>query len=66
MAAKNKVTVSVEPPTRRPSAVERRAAQTTMLAAQQATLKQEAADRRLNAQRPHPTSHAGGATPRAS
>jgi hypothetical protein len=49
MAAKNKVTVSVEPAARRPTAVERRAAQTAMLATQQARLKEEAADRRLKA-----------------
>jgi hypothetical protein len=46
IAAKNKVTVSVQPTTRRPNSAERRAAQIATLATQQATLKQEAADRR--------------------
>jgi hypothetical protein len=46
MAAKNKVTVSVVPTTRRPTSAERRAAESSALAAQQSTLKQEAADRR--------------------
>jgi hypothetical protein len=47
MAAKNKMTVSVEPSMRRPTSLERRAAQTATLATHQAKLKQEAADRRL-------------------
>ncbi len=47
MAAKHKMTVSVEPSMRRPTSVQRRAAQTAKLATRQATLKQEAADRRL-------------------
>lgn len=47
MAAKNKMTVSVEPSVRRPTPLERRAAQTATLATHQATLKAEAADRRL-------------------
>jgi hypothetical protein len=46
MAAKNKMTVSVQPTARRLTAAERRAARTGTLATQQATLKQEAADRR--------------------
>ena len=46
MAAKNKVTVSVGPPARQLTAAERRAARIGTLATQQATLKQEAADRR--------------------
>jgi hypothetical protein len=46
MAAKNKMTVSVEPTARRTTSAERRAAQIAMLATRQATLKQEAADRR--------------------
>ena len=46
MAAKNKMTVSVQPSARRMTAAERRAARIGTLATQQATLKQEAADRR--------------------
>jgi hypothetical protein len=46
MAAKHKVTVSMQPTNRRPSSAERRAAQIESLANQQATLKQEAAERR--------------------
>ncbi|HWE08251.1 MAG TPA: hypothetical protein VG325_02785 [Solirubrobacteraceae bacterium] len=46
MAAKRKVTVSMQPSNRRPSGAERRAAQIASLATQQAELKQEAADRR--------------------
>ena len=46
MATKNKMTVSVGPTARRPTSAERRAAQIGALATQQATLKQEAADRR--------------------
>jgi hypothetical protein len=46
MAPRNKVTVSVQPTTRRPTSAERRAAQIASLAAHQAKLKQEAADRR--------------------
>lgn len=46
MAAKHKVTVSMQPTNRRPSSAERRAAQIASLATQQAELKQQAADRR--------------------
>lgn len=46
MAAKHKVTVSVDPPTHRPTAIERRAALTAAIAGQQQTLKREAAERR--------------------
>jgi hypothetical protein len=46
MAAKNKMTVSVGPTARRPTSAERRAAQIATLATRQATLKQDAADRR--------------------
>ena len=46
MAPRNKVTVSVQPTTRRPTSAERRAAQIATLATHQAKLKQEAADRR--------------------
>jgi hypothetical protein len=46
MAAKNKMTMSVGPTAQRLTAAERRAAQIGTLATQQATLKQEAADRR--------------------
>ncbi len=45
MAAKHKVTVSAQPPNRRPSSVERRAAQIASISTKQAELKQEAADR---------------------
>ncbi len=47
MAPKNKVVVSVQPTTRRPTSAERRAAQAETLSTHQAKLKQEAADRRL-------------------
>jgi hypothetical protein len=46
MAAKNKVTVSVDRPTLRPTPAERRAALTAAIAGQQQTLKREAAERR--------------------
>ena len=46
MAAKHKMTVSMQPTNRRPSAAERRAAQAASLLTKQADLKQEAADRR--------------------
>jgi hypothetical protein len=46
MAPKQKMTVSVGPTAQRLTAAERRAAQIGALATQQATLKQEAADRR--------------------
>ncbi|HUO69708.1 MAG TPA: hypothetical protein VMU39_02945 [Solirubrobacteraceae bacterium] len=46
MGAKNKVTVSVQPTTRRPTSAERRSAQIASFSTQQARLKQEAADRR--------------------
>jgi hypothetical protein len=46
MAPKNKVTVSVQPTTARPSTAERRAAQIAALSTHQAKLKQEAAERR--------------------
>ena len=46
MAAKNKVTVSMRPTTRRPTSAERHAAQAATLSNHQAKLKQEAADRR--------------------
>ncbi len=46
MAATNKVTVSVQPAVRRPTSAERHAAQAAELAAHQAKLKQEAAERR--------------------
>lgn len=46
MAAKHKVTVSVQPTNRRPSSAERRAAQIAALSTRQAELKQEAAERR--------------------
>jgi hypothetical protein len=46
MAAKHKVTVSVQPINRRPSSAERRAAEIASVANKQAQLKQEFADRR--------------------
>lgn len=46
MAAKHKVTVSMQTATARRSTAERRAAQIAALSTHQATLKQEAADRR--------------------
>jgi hypothetical protein len=46
MASKNKVTVSRQPTTTRPTTAERRAAQIAALSTHQAKLKQEAADRR--------------------
>ena len=46
MAAKHKVTVSMQPATARLSTAERRAAQIAALSTHQATLKQEAANRR--------------------
>jgi hypothetical protein len=46
MAAKEKVTVSTQPTTRRGTTAERRAAQLASLSTRQAELKQEAADRR--------------------
>jgi hypothetical protein len=46
MAAKHKVTVSVQPTDRRLTSAERRAAQIASLSSKQAELKQEAADRR--------------------
>jgi hypothetical protein len=46
MAAKPKVTVSMQPTNHRPTTAERRAAQIVALSTRQAELKQEAADRR--------------------
>jgi hypothetical protein len=46
MAAKPKVTVSIQPTNHRPTTAERRAAQIAALSTRQAELKQEAADRR--------------------
>ncbi len=47
MAAKHKMTVSIQSTSRnRPSSAERRAAQIAWLSTQQAELKREAADRR--------------------
>ena len=46
MAAKPKVTVSVQPTNHRPTTAERRAAQIASLSTRQAELKLEAADRR--------------------
>ena len=46
MAAKHRVTVSAQPPNRRPTSAERHAAEIASLSTRQADLKQEAADRR--------------------
>jgi hypothetical protein len=46
MAAKHKVTVSVQPTNRRPNSAERRAAEIASISNKQAELKQEFADRR--------------------
>lgn len=46
MAAKHKMTVSVQPPKHRPTSAERRAAQVEMISTKQAELKREAAERR--------------------
>ena len=46
MAAKQQVTVSVQPMTRRPTSAERLAAHAASLATKQAELKREAAERR--------------------
>jgi hypothetical protein len=46
MAARNKVTVSVQPAKHRPTSAERRAAQVEMISGKQAELKREAAERR--------------------
>jgi hypothetical protein len=46
MAAKNKVTLSVEPPKHGLTSAERRAARVEMISTKQAELKAEAAERR--------------------
>ena len=46
MAARHKVTVSVQPAKHRPTSAERRAAQVEMVSTKQADLKREAAERR--------------------
>ena len=46
MAVKHKVSVSIDPPTYRPTATQRRAALTAAIAGEQQTLKREAAERR--------------------
>ena len=46
MAAKNKVTVSVQPKKQPPSSAQRRAAQMTSVSTKQPELKREAAERR--------------------
>ncbi|MDQ6804229.1 MAG: hypothetical protein M3065_04545 [Actinomycetota bacterium] len=46
MAAKSKMTVSVQPAKHRPTTAERRAAQVEMISGKQAELKREAAERR--------------------
>ncbi len=49
MAAKRKVTVSVQPTKHRPTSAERRQAQMESVSGKQALLKQEAAERRAKA-----------------
>jgi hypothetical protein len=49
MAAKRKVTVSVQPTKHRPTSAERRQAQMEAVSGKQAVLKQEAAERRAKA-----------------
>jgi hypothetical protein len=46
MAVRQKVTVSVQPTTRRPSSAERRAVHIATISMEQAELKREAAERR--------------------
>jgi hypothetical protein len=46
MTVKHKVAVSIDRPTRRPTATQRRAALTAAIAGQQQNLKREAAERR--------------------
>jgi hypothetical protein len=69
MAAKHKVTVSVQPTNRRPSSAERRAAQIASLSTKQAELKQEAAERaaaRANQNAPAASTPRRAATARRS
>ncbi len=57
MAAKNKVTVSTQPTTRRGTTAERRAEHIASLSTKQADLKREAAERRAQrAENPPPVS----------
>jgi hypothetical protein len=70
MAAKNKVTVSVQPPKQPPSSAQRRAAQIATVSTKQAELKREAAERRakraLNSNASAPSMPADAATARRS
>jgi hypothetical protein len=71
MAAKNKVTVSVQPPTKqRSSSAQRRAAQIATVSTKQAELKREAAERRakraLNSNAPAASMPRKAATARRS
>jgi hypothetical protein len=69
MAAKHKVTVSVQPTDRWPSSAERHAAQIASLSTKQAKLKQEAAERRAqraNENPPAPTTPRRTATAKRS
>jgi hypothetical protein len=65
MAAKHKVTVSVQPTKQRPSSAQRRAAQITTGSTKQAELKREAAERRakraLNSNAPAATARRSNA-----
>ena len=66
MARKPKVTVTVQPTTRRPSSAERRAAHFATVSTQQAELKREAAERRakraMNSNAPAPPVPGSSAT----
>lgn len=64
MAAKHKVTVSVQPTNPRPSSAQRRAAEIASLSTKQAELKQQAAERR--AQRANQNAPAATAPRRAA
>ncbi len=66
MAAKQNVTVSVQPPKQWPSSAQRRAAQIAAVSNRQADLKREAAERRakraLNSNAPAPSTPRKSAT----
>ena len=70
MAAKNKVTVSVQPKKQPPSSAQRRAAQMATVLTKQAELKREAAERRakraLNSNAPAASMPRKAATARRS
>lgn len=69
MAAKHKVTVSVQPTNPRPSSAQRRAAEIASLSTKQVELKQQAAERRAqraNQNAPAPTAPRRAPTARRS